>query len=90
MKLMTLLTALLLPLSVFAHGNRAEVTLAAVDVATKKFVKEQAAEVKNYKGVKGWIDGTTLKVEVYLLNNTKIAYTCHHIDEGGQMKIHCE
>lgn len=90
MKLLSILISFLIPLSVYAHGNRAEMTLGAVDVATKKFVKEQAAQVKNYRGVKGWIEGTVLKVEVYLLDNTKFAYTCHHMDENGQMTIHCE
>ncbi len=90
MKLLAIITTIILPLSAFAHGNRAEVTLAAVDVATKKFVKEQAAQVKNYRGVKGWIEGSNLKVEVYLINNAKFAYTCHHVDQNGQMTLHCE
>ncbi len=90
MKHFVIASLIAFPLSVMAHGNRAEVTLGAVDVATKKFVKEQAANVKNYRGVKGWIEGTAMKVEVYLLDNTKFAYTCHHTDTGGQMVIHCE
>ncbi|HEX4925238.1 MAG TPA: hypothetical protein VFV50_14185 [Bdellovibrionales bacterium] len=91
MKFIGIVSSLIvLPALAFAHGNRAEVTLAAVETATKKFVKEQASQVASFKGVRGWIEGTNLKVEVFLNNNTKFSYTCHHVDQGGQMTIHCE
>ena len=84
------LTLTILSGSAFAHGNRAEVMASAVTAATKKFVSENAGLVKYYKGVRGWIQGTDLMVEIHQINtDSVITYTCKHVDQDGQMKIEC-
>jgi hypothetical protein len=81
---------ILVPMIASAHGNRADVTAAAIAEASKVFVASNSKRVKDYKGVKGWIEGAKLRVEIYLQDDTVFPYVCEHTDHDGHMMIVCK
>ncbi len=84
------LMAILMPLSVFAHGDKVGVTQHAIETVLEKFKKEEATQVEKFLGVKAWPDGQKVQVKVYLPNSTFIQYGCSEHEMNGEEMVMCD
>lgn len=89
----SLLTGVLLSAFVsgaFAAESVPTMTAKAIAAATEEFEKNDAASLLSYTGVKGWPNGNSYAVKVYLDKNNSVNYSCAMMTMNGHEHMMCD
>jgi uncharacterized protein (DUF1684 family) len=73
----------------FAHGDKIEMTQAAITQALAQFKTDHPEHLAHFQGVKGWPENDEIKIKIYMPDNATISYTCMHHDAQGGETLQC-
>lgn len=88
MKILACAVSLCVSAVALAHGNALDMTAASVTQVLTQLKVDHPEHVEHFQGVKGWPEGDTLKVRIYLPDSATLTYVCSH-DDTAASKVKC-
>lgn len=89
-----ILSLVVLPVMVWAHGSKVEATSEAVKETLALFEKSESEQTKsNFAGIKAWPSGAAITAKVYVNENNKevtLSYSCVMEHSNGNDRVVCK